>query len=173
MFHREEEIGIAYGREYTEGVYSPVDYSSMTDSDIKIIIVDDHPFVRQGMKKVIEQEMDLSVVYEAGSAEDAIRMISRDEPDVAIVDISMEHETSGLELIKTLRERFSKIKTVALSVHDDNISAERAFNAGVHGYIAKKEAPSAIIEAIRTVMKGKPFLCGNISKRVADMIMRQ
>ena len=145
----------------------------MTDSVTKIIIVDNHPFVRQGMKKVIEQEADLSVVFEAGSAHEALPMITGEEPDLAIIDISMEQEENGFDLIKTIRSRFSKIKILALSMHDDNISAERAFGAGVNGYLSKTEAPSAIIKAIRTVMKGTPFLHGNISKRVLDMILKK
>src|SRR3990172_4692735 len=142
----------------------------MTDNVTKIIIVDDHPFVRQSMKRVIEKEQDLSVIREAGSAEEAIRLICREEPDLVIVDISLESEASGLDLIKTLRVRFSRIKTLVLSMHDENIYAERAFRAGAHGYITKKEAPGGIIDAIRTVMKGKPYLRGSISMALRDRL---
>ena len=127
----------------------------MTDSAIKIMIVDDHPFVRRSMRKVIEREERLSVIHEAGSAEEAIRLIRREEPDLAIVDISLESEASGLDLIKILYEQFPRIKILVLSMHAESLYAERAFRAGAHGYITKKEAPSTIISTIRTLLKGK------------------
>src|SRR5512136_2071144 len=102
----------------------------MADKNIKIMIVDDHPLVRQGMKKVIEREQDLTVISEAGSAEEAIRNISQEEPDLAIVDISLESEVSGIDLIKALRDRYGRIKTLVLSMHDENVYAERALKAG-------------------------------------------
>lgn len=97
----------------------------MAEKQIKIIIVDDHPLVRQGMKKVIEKEVNLIVINEAGSAEEAIRLISQEEPDLAIVDISLESEASGIDLIKALRDRYPRIKTLVLSMHDENVYAER------------------------------------------------
>jgi DNA-binding NarL/FixJ family response regulator len=144
----------------------------MPEHIIKIIIVDDHPLVRQGMKKVIEKENDLSVIHEAGSAEEAIRHIGRDEPDLAIVDISLESEASGLDLIKALRDRFPRIKALVLSMHDENIYAERALRAGARGYVAKKEAPSVIIEAIRTIIKGGLYLSSRISMNLIDKIFQ-
>ncbi|MBN2159451.1 MAG: response regulator transcription factor [Spirochaetes bacterium] len=143
----------------------------MADS-IKIIIVDDHPLVRQGMKKVIEKEQDLAVIGEAGSAEEAIRLINQQEPDLMIVDISLESEASGLDLIKALRERYPRIKALVLSMHDENIYAERALRAGGRGYVAKKEAPSVIIDAIQTVMKGELYLSSRISMKIIDRLFQ-
>lgn len=144
----------------------------MADKNIKIMIVDDHPLVRQGMKKVIEREQDLTVISEAGSAEEAIRNISHEEPDLAIVDISLESEASGIDLIKALRDRYARIKTLVLSMHDENVYAERALRAGARGYVAKKEAPGVIIEAIRVVMNGELYLSSRISMKIIDRLFQ-
>src|SRR5512145_1575831 len=97
---------------------------------LKIIIVDDHPLVRQGMKKVIEKERDLTVIGEASSTEEALRLVRQDEPDLAIVDITLEGEANGLDLIKALRERHANVKSLVLSMHDENTYAERALRSG-------------------------------------------
>ena len=144
----------------------------MADKNIKIMIVDDHPLVRQGMKKVIEREQDLTVISEAGSAEEAIRNISHEEPDLAIVDISLESEASGIDLIKALRDRYGRIKTLVLSMHDENVYAERALRAGARGYVAKKEAPGVIIEAIRVVLNGELYLSSRISMKIIDRLFQ-
>jgi DNA-binding NarL/FixJ family response regulator len=136
------------------------------------MIVDDHPLVRQGMKKVIEKESDLAVIHESGSAEEALRNIAREEPDLAIVDISLESEATGLDLIKALRERYPKIKALVLSMHDELVYAERALRAGARGYVAKKEAPPVIIEAIRTVLKGELYLSTRISMNIIDRMFQ-
>lgn len=139
---------------------------------LKIIIVDDHPLVRQGMKKVIEKERDLTVIGEAGSTEEALRLIRQNEPDLAIVDITLEGEANGLDLIKALRERHGNVRALVLSMHDENTYAERALRAGARGYVAKKEAPSVIIEAIHTVMKGELYLSSRISMRIIDRLFQ-
>lgn len=143
----------------------------MDGNQISIIIVDDHPLVRQGMKKVIEKEKDLLVVHEAGEAGEAMKLITAAMPDLVIADISLENEISGLDLIKAIRERFKDIRTLVLSMHDENIYAERAIRAGARGYVTKKEAPATIIEAIRTVMKGELYLNKRISGRIIDKLI--
>jgi DNA-binding NarL/FixJ family response regulator len=130
----------------------------MTDFPIKIIIVDDHPLVRQGMRKLIEKEEDLSVIHEAGSGDEALHLILSETPDLAIVDISLESESSGLDLIEHIRARFERVVVLVLSMHEENFYAERAFRAGAQGYITKKEAPLKIIDAIHTVMSGEKYL---------------
>ena len=139
---------------------------------MKIILVDDHPLVRQGLKKVIEKEQDLAVIQEAGSAEEALRLINRKEPDLAIIDISLEGEANGLDLAKALRERYGSIKILVLSMHDENVYAERALRAGARGYVAKKEAPGVIIEAVRTVMRGELCLSGRTSMKIIDRLFQ-
>jgi DNA-binding NarL/FixJ family response regulator len=139
-------------------VKSLPDNRLMTGVPTKIIIVDDHPLVRQGMRKLIEKEGDLSVIHEAGSGDEALRLILSEAPDLAIVDISLESETSGLNLIEDIRARFKRVVILVLSMHEESFYAERAFRAGARGYITKKEAPLKIIEAIHSVMSGKHYL---------------
>jgi DNA-binding NarL/FixJ family response regulator len=138
----------------------------MNGNTVEIILVDDHPLVRQGLKKVIEKERDLAVIQESGTAEEALRLINKKVPDLAIIDISLEGEASGLDLVKALHERFTSIKNLVLSMHDENVYAERALRAGADGYIAKRVAPGVIIEAIRTVMKGELYLSSTMSMKI-------
>ncbi len=143
----------------------------MNDAKTSVLIVDDHPLVRQGLRKMIEKEADMSVLGEAGDAGEALRVIAQGMPDVIIVDISLETETSGIDLVKALKERYRNIQSLVLSMHDENIYAERALRAGAKGYVTKKEAAAIIIEAIRTVRKGEVFLSSRMSGRIIDKII--
>ncbi len=145
--------------------YKPEYNQPMADRIIKIIIVDNDSFVRQGMKKLIEKESDLSVILTTENTEEAISFIKNEHPDLAIVDISLDSEEWGLNFIKSLRTGFPDLKTLVLSIHDNNVFAERVFRAGAHGYITKEGAPSVIIESIRTVMNDRLYLYGCIQKR--------
>jgi len=116
------------------------------------------------MKKLIEKEWDLNVILGTENAEEALSFINHEHPDLAIVDISLDFEETGLNFVKTLSTRFHGLKTLVLSIHDNNVFAERVFRAGAHGYITKDVAPTVIIESIRTVMSGKPYLYGGIPK---------
>ncbi|MFC1670532.1 response regulator [Spirochaetota bacterium] len=143
----------------------------MFSKPVNIIIVDDHPLVRQGMTKVIEKEENLNVIHEAGNAEEALKLISKNEPDLAIIDISLETEASGIDLVKALRDRYSKIKTMVLSMHDENIYAERALRAGARGYVTKKEGPAVIVDAIKAVMDGELYLSSRMSAKIIDKLL--
>ena len=138
---------------------------------IKIVIIDDHPIVRQGMKKIIEIEEDLKVIGEARGANDAIPLFDELKPDIAIVDISLEGEINGIDLVKAIRERYSKVYTLVLSMYSETIYAERAIRAGARGYVTKKEAPSNIVDALRTVQKGELYLNNLISGRIIDKLI--
>lgn len=138
---------------------------------IKIVIIDDHPIVRQGMKKIIEIEEDLKVIGEARGAHDAIPLFDGLKPDIAIVDISLEGEVNGIDLVKAVRERYSKVYTLVLSMYSETIYAERAIRAGARGYVTKKEAPSNIVDALRTVQKGELYLNNLISGRIIDKLI--
>ncbi len=138
----------------------------------KILIVDDHPLLRQGIKQVIEIEEDLKVIGEASSANEAIDMINRDKPDIAIVDITLAGNVSGIELVKSINERFPEIKSLVLTMHDESLYAERAIRAGARGYIMKEVASKNIINAIRTILNDELFLSENISKKIIDKLVR-
>jgi len=138
----------------------------------KILIVDDHPLLRQGIKQVIELEEDLKVTGEASSANEAIDMINRDKPDIAIVDITLAGNVSGIELVKSINERFPDIKALVLTMHDESLYAERAIRAGARGYIMKEVASKNIINAIRTIINDELYLSENISKKIIDKLVR-
>ncbi len=147
----------------------------MTEKEIehkKILIVDDHPLLRQGIKQVIELEEDLRVTGEASSANEAIDMINRNKPDIAIVDITLAGNVSGIELVKSINERFTDIKVLVLTMHDESLYAERAIRAGARGYIMKEVASKNIINAIRTILNDELYLSENISKKIIDKLVR-
>ncbi|HSV96486.1 MAG TPA: response regulator transcription factor [Spirochaetota bacterium] len=137
---------------------------------IKIVIVDDHPIVRQGIKKVIEKESDMIVCGEAGGTNEAISVIAREKPDIVVADISLYGGSSGLDLVRAIQARFSDVKSLVLSMHEESLYAERAIRAGARGYITKNEGPANIVYALRSVLKGDIYLSGAISTRLISKL---
>jgi DNA-binding NarL/FixJ family response regulator len=123
----------------------------------RIFIVDDHPLVRSGLRLLIEHEPDLEVCCEAGSTSEAMRVIARHLADLAIIDISLP-DGSGLDLVKRLQAHYPEIPILVSSMHDEDLFAERALQAGAKGYINKQEAAETVIYAIRLLLKGKLYL---------------
>ncbi len=138
---------------------------------INIIIVDDHPLVRQGMKKVIEQDGELYVCCEAANAEKALMLINKFNPDLAVIDISLEGNTNGIELVKALKSRFESLPTLVLSMHDEIIYAEKAIKAGARGYVTKKEASSNVVSAIQTILEGEIYLSNKMSGQMVNKLL--
>ncbi|MBN2401240.1 MAG: response regulator transcription factor [Spirochaetes bacterium] len=139
----------------------------------KIVIVDDHPVVRQGLKLIIEDEDDLIVCGETGSANDGIKMIGDIKPDLALVDLRLEGSASGLDLVKSIRQRFPAVLSLVISMHDDLLYAERAIAAGARGYVMKSEAESNIISAIRDVLAGKLYLRKEASLNIVSKVLHK
>jgi DNA-binding NarL/FixJ family response regulator len=123
----------------------------------RIIVVDDHPIVRQGLAELINREEDLVVCGQAEDAHQAMQMMKELKPDMVIVDIFLK-ETSGMELIKDIKARYPSLSILALSMHDESIYAERALRSGAEGYIMKAEATENIIRAIHKVISGQIYL---------------
>lgn len=138
---------------------------------IKIIIVDDHPIVRGGIIKYLEKEKDFEICGEAESAGEAIKRILESAPDLAIIDIALEGDTDGIELIKAIKARFPEVRTLCLSMYEESIYAERAIRAGAKGYIHKSQGPEHVIKAIRRIMEGKLFLSEDISDTIISKVM--
>ena len=135
-----------------------------------VLIVDDHPIVRQGLRGFIDQEADLEVCGEADDARAAMEAIKQLEPDLAIVDISLK-ETSGLELIKDIKARYPEVVVLALSMHDESLYAERVLRAGGRGYITKHQATDHIILAIRTVLAGEVYVSDRMKQRIMGKLV--
>ncbi len=131
----------------------------------RIFLVDDHPLVREWLTNLINQQTDLTVCGESEAAPQALQAIARSKPDVAIVDISLK-DSSGIDLIKHLKEAHSAVAVLVLSMHDETHYAERALRAGASGYIMKRETTGKVIDAIHRVLEGKLY----ISERVAEIM---
>lgn len=119
----------------------------------RILIIDDHPIVRERLGELINQEPDLIVCGEAEDGESAMAAIEKTVPELALVDISLKN-TYGIELVKDIKERHPKVLTLVLSMHEESLYAERALRAGARGYITKQEASRKVIGAIRQVLAG-------------------
>jgi DNA-binding NarL/FixJ family response regulator len=145
----------------------------MTDQDeaadmrgkAKILIVDDHPVVREGLIRRINRQPDLVVCGEAGAAAEALKAIAGCRPDLVIVDLTLQ-DKGGLELIKDLQTRYPKLRVLVLSMHDEKLYAERALRAGAMGYVMKQEATEHVIEAIRRVLGGQVYLSESMAARL-------
>ena len=114
----------------------------------RIMVVDDHPIVRQGLALLINREPDMVVCGEAEEAMGAMHVLSSARPDVLILDISL-NETDGIDLLKMLRTTHPTLPVLILSMHDELIYAERALRAGANGYIMKQEATEKVLVAVR------------------------
>lgn len=135
----------------------------------RILVVDDHPIVRLGLRQMIAAEPDLSVCYEAETAEAALQAIERNKCDLAIVDLSLG-TMGGLELIRRLHEVVPGLPVLVLSMHDEALFAERALRAGARGYIMKKEAIGGLIGAIRHVLAGRIYVSEPMSQLVLGQL---
>jgi DNA-binding NarL/FixJ family response regulator len=123
----------------------------------RIVLVDDHPIVRDGLAQLINRSGDLVVCAEAGDAAEALRLFDELRPDMAIVDISLKG-VDGLELIKQARAQWPELRVLALSMHSEELYAERVLRAGARGYIMKQEARDGVLTAIRQVLAGDIYL---------------
>jgi DNA-binding NarL/FixJ family response regulator len=132
-----------------------------------LIIVDDHPILRNGLAQLINREPDLHVVSEANDATEALRIIEHGNIDLAIVDISLQ-SVSGIDLTKSIHQLRPNLPILVLSMHDETFYAERALRAGASGYIMKTEPPEVLLKGIRGVFEGELF----VSDRIANRLLR-
>jgi DNA-binding NarL/FixJ family response regulator len=137
---------------------------------IRILLVDDHPMVRERLADVINREADLVVSGEAEDRHGAIEAILAQPPDLVIVDLKLKN-SDGLELIKDIRARWPKMRMLVVSMHDESLYAERVIRAGASGYITKQEATRKILLAIRRVLTGSIYLNEKIASRLISRMM--
>ena len=130
-----------------------------------VFIVDDHPLVREWLTNLINQQPDLVVCGESESAPQAFAAIGACQPDAAIVDISLK-DSSGIELIKSLKQSHPAVAVLVLSMHEESHYAGRALRAGAKGYVMKRETTRKVIEAIRRILEGKLY----VSEALADVL---
>lgn len=127
----------------------------------RIYIVEDHPVFREGLRQIVNREIDLSVCGEAGNVDEALQGILQLKPDLALVDISLPGK-SGLDLIRKLRTKVNPVRLLILSMHDEALYADRVLRAGGDGYIMKQEDPEEIVHAIRDVLAGHIYISEDV-----------
>lgn len=141
----------------------------MSNADLgkkfSILVVDDHPIIREGISKIINQQPDLEVIGEAVGGVDAMQFLKNRMPDLAIIDISLK-ESSGIDLIKEIKIKIGSLPILVLSMHPETIYAERVLRIGARGYIMKHEPPEKIINAIRRILQGKIYLSPEIAEKI-------
>jgi two-component system invasion response regulator UvrY len=133
---------------------------------IKIIIADDHPIVRAGMKQIISEASEMKVADEAGDGRQLLHKIRTENFDVVILDITMPH-IDGLDVLKQLKVEKPKLPVIILSIHPEGQYALRVLKAGASGYVTKTSAPDELINAIRKVHRGGKYISPSIAEKLA------
>ncbi len=136
----------------------------------RVLLVDDHPILRQGLARLINEQKDLMVCGEFEDAAKALDSIENIKPDAAIVDISLKG-ASGIELLKNIKVRFPQLLVLVLSMHDESLYAERALRAGASGYIMKQEATEQVLVALRKVLGGEIYLSEPMSSKLMHQLV--
>lgn len=138
---------------------------------IKILLVDDHPLVREWLTNLINEEPDFEVCGKASDTREALGLVGTLQPRIVIVDISLDGG-SGLELIKDVKTIHPKVDVIVLSMHDEMLYAERAMRAGAAGYIMKREATEKVLDAIRAVLQGGLYFSNNVNSVLAQKLVQ-
>jgi len=136
---------------------------------MRIVIADDHPVVRRGLRAIVEDALRPADVHEAGNAAELLTLVRKREPDVVLLDIAMPGR-SGLEALKELRREHPKIPMLVLSIHSADEFAVRSIKAGASGYLTKDSAPEELVDAIRTVVAGRRYLTPSVAERLASAV---
>jgi DNA-binding NarL/FixJ family response regulator len=144
---------------------------SVQTKKCRVLLVDDHPIVRQGLALLIDREGDLSVCGEADGAHSAFHAIETLRPDVVVLDISLSGP-DGLDVLKEIRMKTASLPVLILSMHDESIYAERAMRAGANGYIMKQEATEKVLVAIRRILQGEVYLSDRLTNTMLQQYMR-
>ena len=138
----------------------------------RILIVDDHAIMRDGLAEVLNRESDLEVCGQAGDAFAALDLAASAKPDLAVIDINIGGK-NGLELIKDLRVQHPQVAILALSAHDETLYAERVLRAGGRGYVMKSEGSERLVAAVRQVLGGEIAVSPKVSAKVLNLFSGQ
>ena len=133
---------------------------------IRVLLVDDHAVVREGYKRLLERDKTIAVVGEASSSQDAYRLFTELRPDVVVMDISLPG-MSGIEIMRRMLMRAPEAKVLVFSMHEDEVFASRALQAGARGYITKSSAPEVLVEAVQAVAHDQLFIDRDITQKLA------
>lgn len=134
----------------------------------RILVIDDHAMIREGLIQLIDREDDLAVCGEAGDPFTALELIGSTQPDLVLADLTLPGK-SGIELIKDIRAMYPGVVVLVLSMHDETIYAERVLRAGARGYIMKQEGGQRLMEAIRRVVSGQSYVSERVASKIVDL----
>ncbi|HVM62772.1 MAG TPA: response regulator transcription factor [Verrucomicrobiae bacterium] len=143
--------------------------SSVGVDKYRVLLVDDHPILCEGLSQRINSESDLEVCGQVRDARDALGAIEKLQPHVAIVDIALG-EGNGVELLKDMKIRFPHLPALVLSMHDEALYAERVLRAGARGYVMKQEQPEVLLRAIRQVLGGELYLSDRVKNGIVNRL---
>ena len=146
--------------------------STTSSKTTRVMIVDDHPMTRDGLMHLINREPDLEVAWEAENAAQALEIAVAEQPDLALVDITLP-DKSGIDLIKDLKAVRPELKVLVISMHEESLYAERALRAGARGYITKQEGGAKLMQAIRQVLGGQIYVSERTSARIVEIFSGQ
>lgn len=151
----------------TEGVPEPNGPAETTDSagHIALVLIDDHPTVRSAIRSAAEDTIDIEVVAETGSAEEAFQLIEGQEPDVAVVDLSLS-DSHGFDLLNNLQAHSPETSALVFSMYDETVYAERALRGGASGYLMKVASAREVLRAVRRVDESGVYLSQQMTERV-------
>lgn len=137
---------------------------------VRILLVDDHPIIRQGLRQLIALEPDLKVCGEAESASEAFRALKSLVPDLAVIDISLK-DSNGIDLVRDAHTHYPNLAILVLSMHNEGVYAERVLRAGASGYITKDEAIERFVLAIRKVLAGEVYLTDKLASSLLSRMV--
>jgi two-component system, NarL family, invasion response regulator UvrY len=136
---------------------------------MKVLIADDHAIVRQGLKQILTDWDETSIIAEAATGHDAIRMARESDWDVVLLDISMP-DRNGIETLKQLKKEHPKLRVLMLTMHSEDQYAIRALKAGAAGYLTKQSAPDELVTAIRQVANGRKYVTASLAEALAENV---
>jgi two-component system response regulator NreC len=139
---------------------------------IKILVVDDHAIVREGVRMILTKETDLEVVGEAADGQEALDLTKRLQPQVVVMDISMPG-MGGIEATQTIRETFPTVQVLALTMHEDETYVFQLLRAGAAGYVLKRAAAQDLVQAVRAAAKGEAFLYPSVARKVVEDYLKR
>jgi DNA-binding NarL/FixJ family response regulator len=140
------------------------------EESIRIVVVDDHPLFRHGLVQLLNSDDGFAVIGEASSAPEALSLIRKTKPDLAIVDLGLKGP-GGLELTKSVRFEFPKMPVLVLSMHDEPTYAVRSIRAGANGYVSKQDALGSVLIAVREVIDGRVYLSPSMASEVISNVL--